>query len=961
MLALAIGLICSIGQTAGAQDQTRYWNLSWSWDKVDVGKLIDRLDSVGLEIPVDAKGDATVDVQVGIPLNALRSPEKYRLKGKIAAKRLEVDKLVCEDFSALINVDNGVAELTRLQTTLGSTEKDGSGSVTGSAQLQFAPRGRFSADLVVDKVNVTPIHQVYLAAVDESKTTAFGGRVDGSVKFSAPFDELSDVATWSLDGDISLQDFRSDQFPPINLATGPIKIVDGDLQARDVRVVTSGSNASTLMLAVHAELKELRRFELAVVGDDIPITEIANLFSAGGTPIASGQIDLDLKASGKLGNGKLAELSWQVDGQLASPSLNVAGVDLGLLEHTIHFDPARLVIEPIEASDVESLKLNRLAANFKLSADSLTLESLDAELFGGGVAGQASWSLQDTGQHRVDLKWHDLSLRVNTAMFTPVGVEVGANTSGSIDWRVPVAGIAQIDQHRGELDVKLSDIMLGDAVVGTLVATAKAKGDTLAVDAKGELLGGEFSIQTSKQIAPGMTWSQLTDVPSTGEVVVSGVQVAKALALIPEASKPKILRRRWEAQMSSKLDWSTNETVDFRWATNLIVENVLLDGVVLVRRLEADARLVDERIVLDQLVGLVAGGRVDANGGARFDSANGRFGDAQLSVRLAHLSLTDLLSPVSTNLSEQLIGKLSGRITVSGSDRNRVAIRGSSRLTNANLFGLQIDEVHGSLSGWVTNTFDRWRFDLDTISGVAGDGRVTGDLMLKSANRPSKVDLRSNWQMQRVDFAKVIRGTESVAGTLGDGRLSGGLTLHANRVVGPGDLFGRFDFQLDGSDAKSIPGLSEAQNLLGPVSLAGVRFDDGKAKGVIGGGRATIQEFWLHSPQVMVWAEGAVLLANQRLDLEAVIATGDFDASSTLLSTLGLVAIEYATPIGLLIEINQLLSNRMVFLDVVGPSRDPELRLKPLETIREAAATFFLQQLLPISCQLPQQRNPLAR
>ena len=221
--------------------------------------------------------------------------------------------------------------------------------------------------------------------------------------------------------------------------------------------------------------------------------------------------------------------------------------------------------------------------------------------------------------------------------------------------------------------------------------------------------------------------------------------------------------------------------------------------------------------------------------------------------------------------------------------------------------------------------------------------------------------MRSNWRMKRVDFAKTLGGADAASSRFGEGRLSGRLALNADSVAGPNDLYGNFDFELDGSSGKSIPGLSDAQNFLGPIGLAGMQFDQGRAKGVVGGGRATLKEFWLRSPQLMVWAEGSVNLASQRLDLEAVISTGDFDTNSSLLSTLGLLAIDYATPVGILLEINQLLSNRTVFVDVVGPATDPNLRLKPLDTIRENAAQFFLQQLLPVPCQLPGQQNPLAR
>ncbi len=964
-----VALLGSFGCSADAQDKTRYWNLSWSWEDVDIGKLTNRLSSVGLEIPIDATGDASVDVQVGIPLNALRSSDKYRLQGTITSAKLQVDQMELRDFQAVIDVQDGIASLQELHAQLGTkatgenvVAADDVGTIDGSAKLQFAPPGNVSANLNVKSVEIQPLHQIYLSTIDQS---AFTGSVSGEIQFQAPYESLADVTQWSVDADVRIDQFRSGVFPAANLATGPIKIDQGDLKAKQVQISIAGDRPSHLMAAAHIELAGKRRFDIGISGDDIPVTEIAAAFASGQQPWVLGTVDLDLTASGKLGDdedqwSELAEMQWRVDGQIASPKLTAAGIDLGLLEHRIHFDQNSFRFAPLAETANENVVLKRIAAKYQIAADVIELNELNAQVFDGQISGKAILRLNEAQEHQLDLAWDALGFRIDKES-SPLPLALATLTSGKIDWSVAANAPLDLAKHRGRIDVRLEKIELGDAEVGQLSLVADSTPGAIDLQVAGSLFGGDLSIETQTEKSPDMTLSHLLGAKTQGEITVSALNAERVLAMVPPHMKPKLLRRRWQGNLSAKAIVKANVDANARVDVRAAGENLTLDGHVLARRVNLHANWVDNRLVVDQLSGLAAGGRFDATGRMRLNLANGQVSTGQVTTRLSSMDTSELLFLVSPDLAKQVDGRVSARLVVSGGQRDRIGIRGSMTLSDAETFGLAIDSAHSDISGWVTTRVDRWRFDLPTIAGETGRGQLSGNLLLKSANRPSKVDLRSNWKLRRVDFAKTLGGAEAASGALGEGRLSGSLALNADSVAGVQDLYGNFDFELDGSRGRSIPGLTEAQNFLGPVGLAGVQFDDGRAKGVIGGGRATLQEFWLRSPQLMVWAEGAITLASLRLDLEAVISTGDFESNSSLISTIGLLAIDYATPVGILLEINQLLSNRTVFVDVVGPATDPSLRLKPLETIRENAAQFLLQQFLPVPCQLPGQQNPLAR
>jgi hypothetical protein len=116
---------------------------------------------------------------------------------------------------------------------------------------------------------------------------------------------------------------------------------------------------------------------------------------------------------------------------------------------------------------------------------------------------------------------------------------------------------------------------------------------------------------------------------------------------------------------------------------------------------------------------------------------------------------------------------------------------------------------------------------------------------------------------------------------------------------------------------------------------------------VIGAGAATIDKFWLSSPRVQVWSDGKIYLASQRMDLDVVISTNNFEfGNAQAVAFASQLAIQSAFPVTTLVEVNRMLSNRTIHLDFVGTMADPRLRLKPLEILREEAARFLLRELL---------------
>ena len=472
----------------------------------------------------------------------------------------------------------------------------------------------------------------------------------------------------------------------------------------------------------------------------------------------------------------------------------------------------------------------------------------------------------------------------------------------------------------------------------------EASDSELRLNGEGNLFGGSFQVETASPVTANATWWNLIptslsmDQPQTitGALRLNSMNLAQAnrvLHLVP---------RQLDGLVSGTLDLqpSTSTGGPFRSQALLSFDSLAVDRKLLSRRVNADLLLSPAELQIRSLRGNYAGGQIEAMGSVGLSSGIGR-----LQVRLAAIDAAQgliLISPSASNWAE---GKLSGSISIDSGATIRA--RGSVTLRAAKLFALPTSDAHASLVATAPSDFSRWSLTLNSIESTVGYGRVTGEATVKSSYAPGGFDLSSRWDARRLDFGKLLDDVAGSGGTYTRGNLDGRLTLAGSGIRSVNDLTGRFSAELDGSQGRSIPGLDSAQAYLGAFSLTDTRFEEGGIRGSIGNGVANIEDFWLMSSRMQVVADGRVALASGYTDVDAVISTGNFDvANVALLSIAQPLALDAVWPIGLVVRANQLLSNRRLYVQLVGPIADPRIRLKPLDTLRQGARRFLIREAI---------------
>ncbi len=210
---IAIAVVSGVVQrSAFAQEQParRYWNTSFSLRDSDVAKLNRRLNLIGIGLPFDVTGNVTTEMQIGIPLGALRDAKAYRIDGAISSTSLVVSGVRLETLRTDVKYRNGVLDLQPIAFDLPDIPENPNapqaetGRIRGAIRLGLIPSGEMTADVTLTTIPFRPVTEQIpnLPAVET-------GALDGQLSASVPLEKLSDLTAWNLDGNLTVYDFKT--------------------------------------------------------------------------------------------------------------------------------------------------------------------------------------------------------------------------------------------------------------------------------------------------------------------------------------------------------------------------------------------------------------------------------------------------------------------------------------------------------------------------------------------------------------------------------------------------------------------------------------------------------------------------------------------------------------------------------------------------------------------------------
>lgn len=935
---------------APAKNQ-RYWETHWSFKDVDIGKLAKRLESIGIELGLELKGSASVEFDVGVPLTSLRDGAAYRFDGTLNSRQLSVDGMQLQDLAVALIYRDGVAKLTRLKAAVVSRPEEEAGRIEGEATMELLPQGDLTARLDVDRLSLAPVTEIvskYLQSATVSRLN--DGRMSGEVQFRTPLNALGNLATYNLSGRLSANGLQVSDLPPATLEIPKVEIAAGKLLIDSFQLVAlSTKSRSQVELFGSAELPldATGDFRFALAGDDIRVGTVLGMLneSGGEQNLLTGKIDFRAQGTGTL-ESSLAKTKWDIDAAIASPSLSAFGVNLGVIEHDINITPNQLSVQPRRKLEQlpDTFQLEQLTMDYAISEQAFTLTNLNANLFGGTVQGTARIPLKPAGEFVSDLRFAELRPVYTVPNAGRLLPTIAASFSGQLRWRFPVEDADQPLAHSGEGVFRAERIHLGNESIGELDAKLSADRGQFDLQGSGTLFGGAVEIVTAASMDPTDTWRDVPKRVRAAELEFDGVAL-ESLLLSAQLDQVPISGRASGAIAFPDL---ARSIADRRVLPDAEIEISLRDVSharrLLTRSAKMIGRLENGIFVIGSLTGDYAEGSVRSNGRIYLLGSQGQIQPRfDLQASASQVNLRNGLAFLG-ELAEQAEGRVAGSVSLAGTFE-ALRVRGNVEGRELKYFGVPLGVAHSDLIAEANVATKKWSIRFPTIKSNVSGGRIEGQCKLSSSTRRRQsVDLETRWQMNRVDLFQLLnRAGQSTS--LASGEFTGRLTLTGKSVESVDDLAGKFQFSLGDTRGAAVPGLLNVGRYLGPVSLVTETFDVGEAKGTIGGGALIMEDFWLGSDAALVKADGKFYLRSGRLDVNALIATGDYsDIAVNFAQLAKKYALQSLLPSSAVLSISDLLRDRTLVVRVLGTAQDPIVRLQTIETFREEAARFLLRE-----------------
>lgn len=911
-----------------AESAYRYWTTNWSFREIDLKVLAKRLKLVGVVLPVSVSGRADVDFDVSVPLNALGTGSAYRIRGTIQAKKLSADAATFESFGSRVAFDQGVLSLSDLAIV------QGKGKLGGELRMQLTPPGSFDGKLKLANLDIAPIAKTLQNVGIGSQDRPVRGLLGGNVTVSGPVNQVADPSRWNVTGTLGVTELTVADSLSYSAQVTDFKLQEQTASWASFNVRTSDVPTFFLDASGQVALKPRGNYHIDLATNDLPFDDLVSTAFDSESDLVEGKLDLRGKLHGKFGD-ETASAELNLIAAIASPAMKIAGVELGLLEHDLIVRDQRVSLKPRGKRGSNTLPIEKLTAQYALSEQSFSLAEFNANLFGGQVTGQLSLARSEEGLHSLDATWTGLKPKFSlpNVSATLKNVRLAGRTTGQIKWQVAAGKVASPISHRLDANIQLEELTLGAQPLGELILDVNIMEDGLHADAQGAILGGEVTMKTVSRMTEQTQWREIP------QSLLGGLRFQRiSLARVTRRLYGK--RTRFDGRISGSVRWQSQRGHPFETNSKIKIERLESGAVLVARDIQLDARTTGAQLTLRSIRGNYAGGQLEASGSWSFDG-----GKRLLTARIVRADGDRMLIPVSEDATEWVGGSVTATAQVSGTGQgpfDGLKMSGALKVNQATTFGLPVGKAHSPFRVNVSMSPLRWSADFPTVRSSLARGQVNGQLQFSSAgaNRAG-FNMNSRWRVNHVDFEQLL-STYVGSSTIGHGNVTGDLSLGGRNIRGARDLKGLFRMNLGGTDASAVPGLSTSGSLLGAASLAGVRFSEGEVSGRIARDSIVIDQLLMTSDRAAFQATGRIAISDQRLDIEATLATGNFEGQNLLLGQIGRLSFKDFLPLG---QVNRLLSDRIVIFEMIGPPNAPLIRLLPARTLQANAKRFAVQEV----------------
>ena len=850
---------------------------------IDIAELLTKLD---VKLGYKVSGRVTAEAKIAVAVSQAASGSAYKFTGKVTSPALTLEGLTVRELSANMLYQDGKFTLSEL---VGKIDQPGQGQAApgvfrGTLTGAISPPGEVRAALAIDRIPLGEVLKALPGFVIDVK-----GTVSGDVTMTAPYDKLSDPATWGGSGEVTSSEL----------------VVEGR-SAKDIKL-------SAVVAKGQVSLKEAK-----VSLEGIPVTADATLGLSGKYPFTA-----TVKTTGT----NVTDLRKLV------PEFELPAPVEGVLETETKVVGTASPLTYTATGSVKATKLtlakssaNHIALKWELTPEKVVVSDLKAETFGGSVTGSAVVPLVADTSGVFEVAFKELDAAAATELVPDFPVKITGKVSGKVAGTIPPAKEGQSRVGNIDLDITAPKLTVQGIPAERLAGKAALKGGAVEYALEGKTLGGSFDI---KGRYPG---AAKKDKPPAGKddrgsFHLTGVDLSRLAGGVGfKALEP--LRGRLDADFEFENDLSAG-------SGRIVMTRVVWGGQVISQELVGVLVLRDGVLQLSEVTGRVAGGSLRARGLVRLDDTQRNF----FTVALTGADAKRLLAPFGAGVNDLLDGPVSVVVhaRVGGETRGS----GTLTLPRGSASGIQVTDLRVPFS-FATAPGGYGRLSVREAAVQAGSGRVRADLTLDWG-----YETRIDGQVKFIDVP--LRAVVPELGEnalFGNGRITGRFDINGAHVRTSDDVSGTLIAKLSNTSVKEIPILKQVTPFLNATGLT-KPFQTGDIRGTLKQGVFRVERLALANPAAQLFAEGSINL-NGRLDLDVVAHTGTIGPDARGLRLFGLrIPSIGPVPIGLIRDVTDFLSNRTVRLTITGTTGNPVVRVNVGALLTEQAVRFFVSRYLP--------------
>lgn len=451
---------------------------SWDFEAVDVNKLVGQIRSFGFQLPIDLKGNVSGSISWRIPVNALADSSKYRLRGNIRSRQLQVEGVSLEAFEAQLLFVNQRLYLEELEFEVQDDETGERGVVAGKALLDLN-----KADNLFSEVELSNVPICALKPIVPELDGTVRGQLTGNVKTSAKVSTIRDVEAWQAAGRLRAVELSIVGRPELDIA-GNVTLKQGVLRSSNA-VGSAGENQAS-GIAKLTLLDDLK-YEIELAGTIDDITQ-APMWLGFEVPI---ELPAKLKTEGKLA-GTLSPFTYEYSGEVTAKNTRLAG------------------------SELESL-----FAKIAIGNQAVSIVDGVIEIPGGQLTGTLFHQWDGTADSKLTLSADAFDLSKLIDLESLESLEQ-ALVSGSLAFDVPAGKLDDWQDWQAVGNVAVSDILILDKAIDRIQLDLSQANRVAKFDFRATGLGGFVEGEFRN------TWDE---GPATGKLAIQSVAVEELTAL----------------------------------------------------------------------------------------------------------------------------------------------------------------------------------------------------------------------------------------------------------------------------------------------------------------------------------------------------------------------------------------------------------------------------------------------